>query len=153
MSEATIPDLIRELYEVMIDEYRGFMSQSDFDRITAGPIRCATRMVLRYLSSHRATRQNIMVLGAAASLASAAYGLDEEMNEAIWPHNWLDFMGYEYPTDADIEKFIFYQGELFKSENFDVCRTEKDEMRGGARRSQKSSKRLSPRKKRIPKRR
>ena len=149
----------RIIYEIYLMAFASTNIERDqAEMLMSEPIRCATRMAQRYVKSRkvRDVNEKVLVIGAAASIAASAYGLDEEWHGYIRPSKWVLFLGVKAYARVN---FLRYQRELLEDEGYDVCceeirpvmRFERKSPRT-CKSSQKSIKRKSPSPSKSPKR-
>lgn len=102
--------------------------EDDYNTLAMGAVQCASRIIVAYLKDHPSASKRT-VLAAAASLAYSVFGLNEEWGTPD-SEDWLGSAGIDDPTKKDKSRFLDYQFDMLKREDYDMCREEISQ-RGG----------------------
>ena len=109
---------VQSIYTTLFKEIK--ISEDELNIIIALPIKRATHLSIKYIKRYKTPiRRWPFVVGAAVSLVSGAYALDEEVDGCIYIDDWLKVIGL--PNDKmNKRRFFSYQMRMFKTENFNI---------------------------------
>ena len=126
MTDAMITHAITRMYRLLFrEEFNQGLTVLEFDSLTKGPMRCATRLAKAYIHDHghMDTDERMLIIGAATHLASSVYGLEEEWGGDVHENDWLQLLGLN-PDSITRKQFVKYQYALLEGEGADICREE-----------------------------